>query len=74
MTRTVAAVYSNGVLKPDHPLEGVAENERLLVTVHSLDPSHPLAGVVGTLPDEDAREMMKIIDEEFGKVDPDDWK
>jgi len=33
---------------------------------------HPLADLVGTLPDEDAREMLQVIAEEFERIDADD--
>ncbi len=31
--------------------------------------AHPLADVIGTMPDEDAEEMLRIIAEEFEEVD-----
>lgn len=75
MTRTIEARYENGILRPLEPLEGVAEHSRLTITLELKEVRpYPLAGFVGTLPDEDAREMMRIIDEEFERVDPEEWK
>ena len=75
MTQRIEAFYENGVLRPLQPIEGVAEHSRLTLTLEleSARP-HPLADVVGSLPDEDAREMMKAIEDEFERVDPDEWK
>jgi predicted DNA-binding antitoxin AbrB/MazE fold protein len=67
MTRTVQAIYKDGILRPIEPLEGIAENCRVTVTVEVEEKTaHPLAGCVGILPDEDADEMRCIIDAEFG--------
>jgi predicted DNA-binding antitoxin AbrB/MazE fold protein len=75
MTRTIEAFYENGVLRPLEPLEGVAEHSRLFITLELGDTRrHPLADLIGTLPDEDAREMMQAIDEEFERIDADEWK
>jgi predicted DNA-binding antitoxin AbrB/MazE fold protein len=75
MTRTVHAFYENGILRPLEPLEGVDEHSRVLVTIE-LAPRrlHPLADCVGILPDEDAKEMLGIIHEEFERVDAEDWR
>ena len=75
MTRTIEARYENGILRPLEPLEGVAEHSRLTITLELKEVrAHPFAGYVGTLPDEDANEMMRIIDEEFESVDSERWK
>ena len=75
MTRTVEAIYESGVLRLVEPITGLREHQRLTVTIQDATPGeHPLARAVGIMPDADAREMTAIIDEEFGKVDPNDWK
>lgn len=75
MTRTVHALYENGVLRPLEPLEGVGEHARVRLTIE-LEPRrpHPLADCVGILPDDDAREMLEIIHAEFEIVDADEWR
>lgn len=74
MTRTIEALYEDGVLRPLEPLEGLAEHSRLRVTLEIKETRHhPLADLVGTLPDEDAREMQRIIDEEFERIDAEEW-
>lgn len=75
MTRRIEALYENGILRPLEPIEGVAEHSRLTITLEmeGVRP-HPFADLVGTLPDEDAREMMQVIEDEFERIDPDEWK
>ena len=75
MTRTIEALYENGILRPLELLEGVAEHSRLTLTLELREAGpHPLADLIGTLPDEDAREMMQAIDEEFERIDAEEWK
>ena len=74
--QTVDAVYAGGVLKPLTPLEGIAENRHVTVTVTVRDEGRrpAFADSVGILPGEDADEMRRIIEAEFEQVNPDDWK
>lgn len=75
MTRRIEALYENGILRPLEPIEGVAEHSRLTVTLEMRGARpHPVADLVGTLPDEDAEEMRQAIEEEFERIDPDEWK
>ena len=67
----MAAYY---VRCPMSELEGIEENQRVLVTVTAAPAPSPLAGWTGGLSDEDAREISRAIDAEFEKVDPDAWK
>ena len=71
---TIEAVYSGGVLRPIEKLEGLEENQRVVITVTATPGARPLEGWSGGLSDEDAREMIGIIDAEFEKVDPNEWK
>ena len=68
MTRTIEALYEDGILRPLEPLEGLAEHSRLRITLEMKEIHHPLADLAGTLPDEDAREMQRIIGEEFNST------
>jgi predicted DNA-binding antitoxin AbrB/MazE fold protein len=74
MTRTVEAIYEKGVLRPLTPVEGLAEHARVRISIDQPDAPHPLLQFCGTLPDEDAREIEKLIADEFERVDPDEWK
>jgi predicted DNA-binding antitoxin AbrB/MazE fold protein len=71
----VEAIYEEGVLRPVQPLEGIAEHCRVRVTVEIDEAAaHPLADCVGILPDEDADEMLRIVQDAFERVDPDEWQ
>lgn len=75
MTRIIQALYEDGVLKPLQPLEGVAERSQVQITVEVReDRPHPLSECFGILPDEDAEEMRRIIEEEFERVDENEWR
>ena len=74
MTRTINAIYEGGVLRPLESLEGIAEHARVKITVEDVEPSGGgLAECIGTLPDEDAAEMRRIIESEFEQVNLGDW-
>ena len=74
MQKTIDAIYENGILRPLKPLDWLPEHRRVKVTVTTNEKPHPLDHVIGSLSDEDARELEQIIEEEFEKVDPNDWK
>jgi predicted DNA-binding antitoxin AbrB/MazE fold protein len=71
MAETVDAIYEDGVLRPIQPLHGIDEHSRVRVTVEpARAPAHPLAGCIGILPDEDADDMRRGIENEFEQVNP----
>ena len=75
MTRSIEALYEERILRPLEPLEGLADNSRVRLTIELGDDlARPLASYVGTLPDEDAQEMLRIIEEEFERIEPDAWR
>ncbi len=74
-THTIEAIFENGVLRPLTPLRGIAEHDRVNVTLSFPSASTvALAELSGTLPDEDSVEMLRIVKQEFEQVDPNDWK
>lgn len=74
MTRTINAVYENGVLRPLESLEGVAEHAQVKLTIESVDSAAVgLTDCIGSLPDEDATEIRRIVESEFEQVHPDEW-
>lgn len=74
MIKTIHAIYKHGTLRPLEPIEGIKENAEVEITIITKEPKrHPLAEVCGIMPKEDAEEMLKIIEEEFEKVNPDEW-
>jgi predicted DNA-binding antitoxin AbrB/MazE fold protein len=74
MPKTIEAIYEDGVFRPLTPVKGLKKHQRVTITVEkSLERRHPLHGLCGILPDKDAKEMLKIIEEEFEKVNIDEW-
>lgn len=74
MTKTVEAVYENGVLRPLRPIRGLKKNQRVDITVATVEKKkHPLQGLCGIMPDADAGEMLKTVEDEFEKVDINEW-
>lgn len=72
--RTINAVYERGVLRPLQSLDGIAEHAHIKLTVESVEPaSNALADCIGTLPDEAAGEMGRIIESEFEQVNLNEW-
>lgn len=75
MTKTIQALYKCGVLKPLEPIEGLEENTEVEITVSTeKNTFQPLLKFAGVLGEEEANAMMKIVDEEFEKVDMNEWK
>lgn len=75
--QTIKAIYTEGVLKPVTPLKDVAENAEVTLTVESqphTTPRGPLEGWVGGVSNEDTAELLRVVEEEFEKVDPNEWK
>ena len=72
--RTVDAIYENGVLRPLSPLDWLPEHGRVRLTVAVEGDKHPLGPCIGSMPDDDAEEMSRIVREEFQQVNPDEWK
>lgn len=69
MTQTVKAIYHGGALLPLKPLEGVAEDATVFVTVASEpNDTFPLADLAGSLPADVADEMLRVIEETFEQV------
>ncbi len=74
MTRTINAIYEGGVLRPLESLDGIAEHARVRLMVEDVESSGSgLAECIGTLPDEDAAEMRRIVESEFEQVNLGEW-
>lgn len=74
MTKQIEVVFEDGVLKPLRPIDWLEEHRQVTVVVDVPSKKHPLEGWVGSVSKEDADAMRKAIDEEYERVDPDDWK
>ncbi|GAH57673.1 unnamed protein product [marine sediment metagenome] len=76
MNQTIEAIYENGILRPISPLKGIENNHKLKLTIledEGLE-TNSLTECIGIMPDEDAKEMIHIIEDEFEKVDLNEWK
>lgn len=73
MKKIIHAIYENGVLRPLEPLEEISEKSEVELAIQYPLSPHPIQDLFGTLPKEDADEMRKIIDEEFEKVNLNEW-
>ena len=76
--KTIPAIYENGVFRPKEQVTLPPGAEVEVIIRDQRDPveilreRYPLS--FGAISDEDAEEMMRIIEEECERIDPDDWK
>ena len=74
MPKTIEAIYENGILRPLRPIKGLKKHQTVSITVEkTAKKKHPLHGLCGILPDADAAEMLKVVENEFEKVDLNEW-
>jgi predicted DNA-binding antitoxin AbrB/MazE fold protein len=72
--QTVEAIYENGTLRPIEPLTGIANNTRVRLAIEKLPPASPLTDCFGIMPNEDAEEMNRIVNDEFERVEVHGWE
>lgn len=74
MVKTIHAIYEHGVLRPLEPIKDIKENSEVEITVAIQEKaSHPFLRFAGILNEEEADKMIKIVEDEFEKVNPDEW-
>ena len=75
MTKTIHAIYKQGLLRPLEPIEGIKENTEVEITISVGDasPSHILE-FAGILSDDEANKMLQTVEEEFERIDMNEWK
>ena len=74
MTKTVEAVYENGVFRPLKRPEGIAEHRQVTLTVTAEEKPSSLADLAGRISTDDAEEMRNIVEREFEHVDLREWQ
>jgi len=75
MPKTIEAIYKKGIIKPIKPIEGFEEDSIIKVRILTHpEKKNPILKFAGILTDEEANEMSNIIEEEFEKINPDEWK
>jgi len=74
MSQTIAAVYKSGHFIPLMPVNDFKDNQPVELRIKlSQKKEHPLMRFVGIINDEEATELTNIIEEEFEKVNFDEW-
>ena len=75
MTKTIHAIYEHGILRPLEPIEGLRENTEVEVTIAVKQKElSPILRFAGILSEEEASKMLRIVEEEFERVNLDEWK
>ncbi len=75
MTKTIHAIYEHGILRPLEPIEGIRENTEVEVTIAVKQKElSPILRLAGILSEEEANTMLRIVEEEFERVNLDEWK
>jgi len=73
-TQTIEAIYENGILRPLEPIKNLAEQCKVKITIEREEITpHPLLEFAGILSDEEAKELKRIIETEFERIDPNAW-
>ncbi len=74
MTKTIQAIYKYGILRPLEPIEGIREDTEVEITIafkqKELSPTLRFAGI---LSEEEANRMLKVVEEEFERVNLNEW-
>ncbi len=74
MSHILEAIFEDGVFRPLGRLSGIPDRTRVRITVEPAEfPKSPLADCFGALPKKNADEMMRIVEEEFERIDPREW-
>ncbi|MBI5694362.1 MAG: antitoxin family protein [Nitrospirae bacterium] len=69
MRMLIRAVYEHGILRPIEPLEGIAENTRVNITLEAEDVrGKSFARFFGVMSPDEADDIITLIEEEFEQV------
>jgi predicted DNA-binding antitoxin AbrB/MazE fold protein len=75
--KSIAAIYTNGVFRPDHP-PVLPEGARVEVLLPDADEvfngGSRFSRVIGAIPEKELEQIRTDIAEAFDRVDPDAWK
>ncbi|MBI2470751.1 MAG: antitoxin family protein [Planctomycetes bacterium] len=75
MTKTIHAIYKQGLLKPLEPIEGIKENAEVEITISVGDAGESrILKFAGILSDDEANRMLQTVEEEFERIDMNEWK
>lgn len=68
MTIAIEVVYEGHVFKPIGDVEGLKEHDRMVAILSQRPVKKGMRGIAGTMTHDEAMDMQKLIDEEFGKI------
>jgi predicted DNA-binding antitoxin AbrB/MazE fold protein len=72
--QTLEAIYENGALRLLTQPEGLAEHSKVKITIEAEEAQSPsLLQFAGILTNEEAADLLRVIEEEFERVDPNEW-
>jgi predicted DNA-binding antitoxin AbrB/MazE fold protein len=74
MKETLKAVFENGVFRPLKRPTGLADRREVTLTVTVEEAPSSLADFAGRVSSDDAQEMREVIQREFERVDPREWR
>ncbi|MDN3514328.1 MAG: antitoxin family protein [Candidatus Brocadia sp.] len=75
MTKTIHAIYQHGILRPLEPIDEIMENTEVEVTISvKKNVLSPILRFAGILSEEEANKMLRMLEEEFERVNLDEWK
>lgn len=75
MPKTIYAIYEHGILRPLELIKEIGENTEVEVTIAVKQKElSPILRFAGILSEEEANTMLKIVEEEFERVNLNDWK
>lgn len=74
MTKTIQAIYKYGILRPLEPIEGIREDTEVEITIAFKQKElSPILRFAGILSEEEANRMLKVVEEEFERVNLNEW-
>ena len=65
--------YENGVFRLKRP-EGIGEHRQVTLTVTAQEKPTSFADLAGRISPDDAQEMREIVEREFERIDPREWR
>ena len=74
MKETLRAVFEYGVFRPLERPKGIAERREVTLTVSAEDGPSSVGDLAGRISADDGQEMREIIEREFERVHPSEWK
>ena len=72
MAKAIEVIFEDNVFKPINQIEGIKEHEKMVAMISRHADKKGLRDLAGTISQDEANEMLALIDQEFGKIEG-DW-